>query len=118
MNGKCRDAYVVSYELLIGEIPKGHELHHTCENRLCVNPDHLKPLTRKDHITKFSPNHITYINAHKTHCPQGHEYTEDNLVKYLFKLNGRRSCLICARKRTRECVAKKRALIRSIIPKN
>lgn len=114
MNGKCRDAYRVSYELFIGEIPKGHELHHICENRLCVNPDHLKVLTRKDHL-KCSPTQIAYMNAHKTHCPQGHEYTEDNLVPYLFKLNGKRSCLICAKKRSRECNARKRLLNKYII---
>jgi len=28
---------------------QGFEIHHTCQNKLCVNPAHLKPLSRNDH---------------------------------------------------------------------
>lgn len=43
-------AHRVLYELTIGPVPYGHELHHQCENRLCVNPLHLEPLTRAQHM--------------------------------------------------------------------
>ena len=39
-----------SYELLIGPIPEGYELHHTCFVKECVNPFHLKPMTHAEHI--------------------------------------------------------------------
>ena len=39
----------LSYQRLVGPIPKGHRLHHECETPLCVNPDHLKPTTAKSH---------------------------------------------------------------------
>jgi hypothetical protein len=42
------------YEQLRGPIPEGTELHHLCANRRCVNPDHLQPLTRKQHRPTFS----------------------------------------------------------------
>lgn len=32
-----------------GPVPSGHELHHDCEVRRCVNVDHLQPLTRAEH---------------------------------------------------------------------
>lgn len=35
--------------VLYGETSPGLDLHHLCEERLCVNPDHLVPLDRQDH---------------------------------------------------------------------
>ena len=43
-------AYRIAYEHVIGPVPKEHELHHTCLNRACVNPYHLQPLTREEHL--------------------------------------------------------------------
>lgn len=37
------------YEDRFGHLPEGLDLHHTCQNRGCVNPDHLTPLTRPQH---------------------------------------------------------------------
>lgn len=41
-------AHRVAYEYVKGPIPEGQELDHICINPGCVNPDHLRPATRKE----------------------------------------------------------------------
>jgi len=59
------------------------ELDHLCKNKSCVNPDHLEPVTR-------SVNAIRAKAA--THCPKGHEFTDENLI-YSTTRNGARQRL-------------------------
>lgn len=47
--GHYANIYHVVYEVLVGPVPAGMNLHHTCENPRCVNPEHLVLMTRADH---------------------------------------------------------------------
>lgn len=44
-NGKTRRAHIVVYESVHGTVPKGKVLDHKCRQTMCVNPDHLEPVT-------------------------------------------------------------------------
>ena len=49
---RIASAHRTAYELLVGPIPEGLELDHLCRNTLCVNPDHLEPVTHQVNMTR------------------------------------------------------------------
>lgn len=69
------------YEDLFGRPGSWALLHHECENKRCVNPRHVGPVTHKKHSEIHGPSGMGRINALKTHCPEGHELSVGNLLK-------------------------------------
>lgn len=49
-----RDTYAhrIAHELLVGPIPQGLTIDHLCMVRLCVNPEHLEPVTRAENTRR------------------------------------------------------------------
>ncbi len=45
VNGIMNRAPRYYYEQAKGKIPEGMQLDHLCRNRICVNPEHLEPVT-------------------------------------------------------------------------
>ena len=89
-------AHRVAYWLFKGFVPNDMEVHHTCFNPWCVNPDHLELVT---------PQENKYLKSGKkdpNKCPQGHDYD------YVDPSGGKR-CTICRKAAKARYAAKRKA---------
>jgi len=48
INNRSKRAHRVAYELSIGSIPEDGLILHSCDTKLCVNPDHLRVGTKSE----------------------------------------------------------------------
>lgn len=94
----------VSYELHVGPIPEGLHIDHLCRNRACCNPEHLEPVTCRENVRR-SPIALAAINARKTHCDSGHEFTPANTN---LDDKGNRSCRACRSAHNRVVAARRK----------
>lgn len=110
--GRSVLAHRFAYETFVGPIPEDLQIDHACHSRddkcpggkcahrLCVNPAHLELVTQLVNCGRSAP-------ARKTHCINGHEYTDANTI---WKRNGSRNCRECSVTWTREWRQKQSAL--------
>ena len=99
LDGRIQYAHRVSYALMVGPIEKGLDLDHVCRRRDCVNPNHLRPCTRRQNIHAPGSLCVAAMRARVTHCPRGHEYSGENLR---MTGTGSRRCAACSREKSAE----------------
>lgn len=91
LRGRFLAAHRVSLLLAGRDVPDALTVDHLCRVRNCVRPDHLELVTIRENVLRGTG--LSAVNAMKTHCPKGHEYTADNTYH-----NGKgnyRRCRVC-----------------------
>lgn len=93
--GGTTQAHRRAYMELVGPIPAGLTIDHLCMNKLCVNPEHLEPVTGAENTRRAF--------RQQTHCKFGHLLSGDNL-RLVTRATGntRRVCVTCQRRNGRE----------------
>jgi hypothetical protein len=84
-------AHRASYVAFVGPIPDGYHVDHLCGIKACVCPDHLEAVLPRENIRRGSSP--SGVNARKTHCVNGHEFSDENTR---LSPTGARICRACA----------------------
>lgn len=50
INNRKNLVHRISYELHVGTIPDNHDIDHLCHNQSCLNPSHLRAVTRSENL--------------------------------------------------------------------
>lgn len=102
VKGKTLLAHRRAYMELVGPIPKGLTIDHLCFNIICMNTDHMEPVTRGENSRRAL--------ARQTHCKRGHLLSGDNL-RLTTRLTGLtyRVCIACTRLARRDWMRRARA---------
>ena len=78
------------------ELPTETQVCHSCDTRMCCNPDHLWLGDNQANCVDVVQKGRHYATL-KTHCPRGHAHAEHAYIT----IDGRRNCRVCNRIRQR-----------------
>ncbi len=91
--GKLMLAHRYAYLAYTGELTDGLQIDHRCQNKTCVNPDHLALVTPLENTRRSqSPS---AINARRIACKHGHALYGENLI---VRSDGKRACRECKKR--------------------
>lgn len=106
-DGGSHAAHRIAYALLHGAIPDRLILDHLCQNKICVNPDHLEPVTVMENARRaFALKAGQRISDVPHICPNGHPRNHANTA---VSPKGRQYCRDCKRELQQRVRERKRA---------
>lgn len=105
-DGRTQRAHRWMYEQIKGPIPGGLPLDHLCEQKACVNPDHLEPVAKRENERR----HWRRRPGQRKKCANGHALTKENaLIRETTTGRPRLLCRICNREHQARYKAKIKA---------
>jgi hypothetical protein len=78
VDGVATMAHRFAYEHFVAAIPEDLEIDHLCRNTLCVNPEHMEPVTHLTNVLRGQSPSARH--ARQVRCKQGHLLAGDNLI--------------------------------------
>lgn len=87
MGDKEIGAHRFSYTIHNGDIPLGLSVCHTCDNRRCVNPDHLFAGTQNDNVQDMVRKGRNRCNPPRGEAHKKHKLTEQAVLE-IFRSSG------------------------------
>jgi hypothetical protein len=100
--GHGTTAHRVVYTLVKGPVPDDKDLDHLCRNRLCVNPDHLEIVDRRENL---------FRGLVARGCKNGHPYSAEGF-SIVRRKDGtvENRCKLCHRLRNKNAKRRRREL--------
>lgn len=73
-------AHRFAYELFVGPIPEGMCVCHRCDNRICVNPEHLFVGTQRDNVLDMHAKGRAVLNPLRGSSSPNAKLTEQDVI--------------------------------------
>lgn len=88
-NYKLMRAHRAAFIIFNGAIPQDKWVLHSCDNRICVNPDHLRLGTRSENVADM-------ISRKRQAVGENHgnsRFTRDEVLQYRKEYDGKRGSI-------------------------
>ena len=98
--GRTKAVHLIAYETFVDDVPCGLKVVHLCRNLACWNPWHLQSVTPSVAALRGNGPRVNRLRRDtKTHCVDGHEFTEENSGR---DRQGNRFCRECRETKGRD----------------
>lgn len=99
LNNVMDSSHRVVWRLTHGPIPYGAWVLHACDQKLCVNPKHLRLGTPKDNTQDMLSKNRGRWKTKPAYCKNGHKFDTGNTYT---SPSGTRRCRACNRERDKK----------------